>query len=232
MYAHGLATIALCEAYGLSKDPKLRGPAQNAVNYLLRAQHAAGGWRYGPGQPGDTSVTGWQSMALLSGKWAKLDVPEASLASVQNYLDGCVAGDEGYGYVGPSSTPNMSAVGLLCRQNLQKWDPQNERLIKGVENHIKPRDPNVKDMYYTYYATQVMHHFGGKAWQDWNRKMLESLLKDQDTSVTRMAGSWSSAGAGQAAAGGRIMQTSLCLMTLEVYYRHLPLSYRDGDEKR
>src|SRR5262249_22052403 len=28
MYAHGLATIAMCEAYGLTQDPALRRPAQ------------------------------------------------------------------------------------------------------------------------------------------------------------------------------------------------------------
>ncbi len=126
----------------------------------------------------------------------------------------------------------MSAVGLLCRQYLQSWGPQNLRMIKGVENHIKARGPNIKDMYYSYYATQVMHHFGGQSWKDWNEKMRESLLKDQDKSNGAMSGSWNATGAGHSAAGGRIMQTSLCLLTLEVYYRHLPLYYRDAGEKK
>ncbi len=69
MYSHGLATIAMCEAYGLSQDPNLRRPAQMAINYIVQAQHDGGGWRYSPGQAGDTSVVGWQVMALKSARW-------------------------------------------------------------------------------------------------------------------------------------------------------------------
>src|SRR5207244_1946905 len=47
MYAHGLATIAVCEAYGLTADPALRRPAQLALNYIARAPSPEGGWRYG-----------------------------------------------------------------------------------------------------------------------------------------------------------------------------------------
>ncbi len=41
MYGHGMASIALCEAYGMTEDPKLRGPAQKAIDYIVKAQHAA-----------------------------------------------------------------------------------------------------------------------------------------------------------------------------------------------
>src|SRR5205823_6085779 len=63
MYTHGIATIALCEAYGLTLDPDLKKPAQLALDFILAAQHSAGGWRYQPKTPGDTSVTGWQVQA-------------------------------------------------------------------------------------------------------------------------------------------------------------------------
>ena len=46
MYSHGLATIALCEAYGLSSDHNIGIAAQVAVNYIIAAQdqeNAAGG---------------------------------------------------------------------------------------------------------------------------------------------------------------------------------------------
>src|SRR5690606_23478450 len=60
MYSHGIATIALCEAFALSKDEKLRGPAQRAVAFIVSAQHqGSGGWRYEPNQDADTSVVGW-----------------------------------------------------------------------------------------------------------------------------------------------------------------------------
>ena len=63
--------------------------------------------------------------------------------------------------------------------------------------------------------------------------MREGLLKEQDNTGGAMAGSWTSAGGGQhLGVGGRMMQTSLCLLTLEVYYRHLPLYYRDAGDKK
>jgi len=167
MYSHGLATIAICEAYGLTQDPSLRRPAQMAVNYIVKAQHSGGGWRYAPGQAGDTSVVGWQVMALKSAQMSGLDVPDIAMRKAQRYLDSCCdTANEGYGYVGVSSTPTMSAVGLLCRQYLQAWGPQNLRLIKGIDNNIKTYPPGTtKNIYYFYYATQVMHHFGGGAWK-------------------------------------------------------------------
>jgi hypothetical protein len=225
MYAHGLASIAMCEAYGLSQDPALRRPAQMAVNFIVNAQHDRGGWRYSPGEAGDTSVVGWQVMALKSGQMAGLDVPEVTMKKAVRFLNEVGAADEGYGYTGPGSTPTLSAVGLLCRQYLQAWGPQNIRMIKGIDNHIKTHPPsaNYKNMYYYYYATQVMHHFGGSAWKEWNEKMRDLLVKQQDKD-----GSWSSDGESHGSAGGRLMKTSLALLTMEVYYRHLPLYYRDA----
>jgi hypothetical protein len=243
MYGHCLATIAMCEAYGLTQDPFLRRPAQMSVNYIVAAQHDGGGWRYSPGQAGDTSVTGWAVMALKSGKMSGLDVPELSFRKAINFMNSCNAPNEGYGYVPPergaaaAASPTMSAVGLLCRQYLQSWGPQNIKMINGVKNNIETAPPPdtgaPNNMYYYYYATQVMHHFGGKSWDRWNAKMRESLVRSQDKSNNPMLrGSWDPTGDSHSAVGGRLMQTSLCLLTLEVYYRHLPLYYREAGERK
>jgi hypothetical protein len=123
----------------------------------------------------------------------------------------------------------MTAVGLLCRQYLQSWGPQNLKLIKGINNHLKtnPPGPAQKNIYYLYYATQVMHHFGGSDWKSWNEAMRSYLVQSQEKAGPN-AGSWSSVGDAHGAAGGRLMMTSLSLLTLEVYYRHLPLYYREA----
>ena len=224
MYAHGLATIAVCEAYGLTKDPQLKQAAQAGINYIVFSQHAKGGWRYAAGQEGDTSVVGWQIMALKSGQLAYLDVPEATITKAVSFLEStCNPADEGYGYMGRGSTPTMSAVGLLCRQYIQFWGPNNPRMAKGIEKNIKTHPPaGDKNIYYYYYATQVMHHFGGPSWKNWNDKMRDQLVASQ-VKEGDLAGSWDSRGDHHGNAGGRLMQTSLSLLTLEVYYRHLPL---------
>jgi hypothetical protein len=120
MYTHGLATICMCEAYGLSHDPTLGKSAQAAINFICAAQNPTlGGWWYQglPDEKGDTSVVGWQIMALKSGIMAGLDVPTPALTGATKWLHGASHGKGGglFSYMpesGPS--PTMTAVGLLC----------------------------------------------------------------------------------------------------------------------
>lgn len=216
MYAHGLAARALCEGYARTSDKNLRRPAELALQYILRAQHEGGGWRYAPGQPGDTSVSGWQLAVLISARDAGLAIPVASLRKVGAYLDGVCTPDEGYGYVGPMASPSMSAVGLICRHRAQGWGPDNARFVQGVKTHVQERPPNLQNMYYTYFATLVMAQMGGETWKAWQTKLLDTVITDQDRTNGPMAGSWNSAGTTFGSAGGRLMQTSLCIMALEV----------------
>ena len=75
MYSHGVATTALCEEFALSGDHNVHDAAQGAVNFIVAAQNENdNGWRYNPGDPGDTSVTAWQIMALKSAQLAGLKV--------------------------------------------------------------------------------------------------------------------------------------------------------------
>jgi hypothetical protein len=159
-----------------------------------------------------------------------VDTPkERTFARATKWLDSCQTADGGgYGYIDAQATPTMTAVGLLCRQYLG-WGPRNPGLIAGV-NRLKQTLPgSMPSMYYHYYATQVMHHMGGEAWEFWNPKMRDKLIRDQDpgNKVEHQKGSWSPAGDLHGGAGGRMMSTSLALLTLEVYYRHLPLYRRD-----
>jgi hypothetical protein len=235
MYGHALATIAICEAFGLSQDPALRIPAQRAVNYLVTSQHTTGGWRYTPNVAGDMSVSGWVVMALKSAQMAGLDVPEITMRKAQYFVDSCNdPNTEGYGYTGRDTGLTRTAIGLLCRQYLQNWGPNNLHMIKGVDNYLKRTPPTstVKNIYYYYYATQVMHHFGGESWKVWNDPMRDRLVKTQEKSPPALDGSWSPVGDAHGGPGGRLMITSLSLLTLEVYYRHLPLYYRDAGERR
>ena len=82
MYAHGQATIVLCEALALTGDRQFFDPVQRAINYIELAQHRSGGWRYRPGQAGDTSVFGWMMMALQSARAAGMDVSILSLIHI------------------------------------------------------------------------------------------------------------------------------------------------------
>ncbi len=92
-------------------------------------------------------------------------------------------------------------------------------------------DTSGRNIYYWYYATQVMHNQPGPAWDAWNRKMRHTLIDTQCRSGGCAAGSWDP-NEPQVDAwgpdGGRLMMTSLSALTLEVYYRYLPLYKLDS----
>jgi hypothetical protein len=52
MYEHGIATLAICEAYQMLGSGELKDVCQMAVNFIVEAQFRDGGWDYHPGTPG------------------------------------------------------------------------------------------------------------------------------------------------------------------------------------
>jgi hypothetical protein len=231
MYSHGLAAIALCEAYAMTHDRQLMAPAQGTIAFISYAQDpVGGGWRYQPRQPGDTSVVGWQLMALKSGHMAYLQVPPNTVQGAIKFLN-TVQSDSGskYGYAEPGAGAATTAIGLLCRMYLG-WKKDEPALQRGAE-FISSRGPSPNDMYFNYYATQVMHHMGDEPWEKWNNVMRDQLVNSQVTSG-HMAGSWEVPGGGHAnEAGGRLYVTSMATMILEVYYRHMPIYAKEAAEE-
>ena len=223
-YTHAMATIALCELLAMTNDSRLMAPAEKAVDYLVKSQGDRGGWRYQPNGASDVSVTGWVVMALQSARMAGIEVPLETLENVGRFLDQAAVGyGDRYGYmVETVATKSMTAEGLLCRQYLG-WKQSDQRLISGaaylVDNPIKWRDPS---LYYWYYATQVLHHMEGRAWEEWNARLRVELPKRQ-ASVGAERGSWYHPDDRWTEVGGRLYSTCLCTYMLEVYYRHLPI---------
>jgi hypothetical protein len=239
-YGHSIATIALCEAYGLTADPQLKAPAQRAINCCCAWQGKNGGFRYTPRMDGDTSVSGWFIQALKSGQMCGLNIPKKTWDGINSYLDSVAGGKymEAYGYTGPGEGASaMTAVGLLCRE-YTGWGPRHLGLQRGLDLlQQQPPGPDGGDIYYFYYATQVVHHAGGTAWEAWNPRMRDLLIDQQDRGndpkTAHQKGSWSTKDGKLTGDGmGRLGITALSLLTLEVYYRYLPLYGRDlGTEK-
>ena len=223
MYSHGICAIVLSEAYAMTHDKELMLPAQMALNHIIYAQDpVGGGWRYSPRQPGDTSAVGWQLMALKSGHMAYLKVPQGTVVGASKFLDS-VQMESGakYGYTGPGPAPGTTAVGLLCRMYLG-WKKDNAALQRGVE-YLSQTGPSKGNMYYNYYATQIMRHWGGDEWDKWNKGMRDFLIAEQNKQGHK-EGSWFMDGGDHGAGvGGRIYCTAMATMILEVYYRHMPI---------
>lgn len=236
MYSQPIATIALCEAAGMTQDKPLANAAKAAVDFIVKAQGGNGSWGYTAGTEGDTSIVGWNVQALKSGRLAGLSVPDKAFKQAEAFLKSVASDSEAsYGYRGPGATHTLSAVGLLCRQYLG-WAQRNPSLARGVRNLVDKFPPQKNDfnMYYYYYASQVVHFFDGDDWHvKWNPVMRDMLLTLQVTEKSPNPkaadiGSWPKDNHFIGSECGKLGTTALAVLTLEVYYRHLPLYKRDS----
>jgi hypothetical protein len=229
MYCHGIGTFALSEAWGMSGDEALREPLRRALAYSIAAQDpGTGGWRYRPGDPGDTSQLGWQYMALKSAELAGMPMPETTRNGIIKFLSSVSGGKQG-GLA--SYRPNeqytrpMTAEAIACWQflGMRRDHPAGREAGDFLLDELPGQGtPNV---YYWYYATLTMYQLGGIHWSRWNEALRTTLVSTQRTDGP-LAGSWDpdSMWGGY---GGRIFSTALSTLCLEIYYRFLPL-YREA----
>jgi hypothetical protein len=231
------ATIALCEDCDMTGDDSVRQAAVRAVDYIVMAQNkTTGGWRYTPGDSGDTSVLGWQVMALKSAVMAGCLMARDDgrnglpFDGAGKWLDSVQSGPNNSRYcyqpgTGPANT--MTAVGLLSRQYLEvrSDSPMMADGVKYLMDHMPGEDfRHASNMYYVYHATQVLHNMNNREWDTWNRRVRDLLVKSQNCDNGSCAnGSWDPAGDQWGHSGGRLMMTSLATLTLETYFRYLPL---------
>ena len=120
---------------------------------------------------------------------------------------------------------------MLCTQYFG-IDPKDPAMIEGKAYLLEnlPDDQVMRNSYYWYYATLAMHNFGGPEWDAWNRKMRRVLIQSQEKQGCA-TGSWDPLEPtfdiwGEK--GGRLMTTAFNCLTLEVYYRYLPIFQTDS----
>ena len=236
MYGHGIASIALCEAYAMTGDESLATPAQLCLNFISYAQNPdGGGWQYSPRVGGDTSVVGWQLMALKSGAMGGLEINPITLRKAAFFLDSVQMNDGAfYGYDKPDASIDgrlaTSACGLLCRMYMG-WPKAHPAIIEGTD-YLNQKGPNPSNVYYNYYATQVMKQMGDDKWASWNSRMRDQVVQSQ-VKEGHAEGSWtfSDPSAGNPSeAGGRLYLTAMNTMILEVYYRYMPVYAEQTEE--
>lgn len=220
MYAHAIATIAISEALTMTGDTGLVDAVELARKYIETAQHKAGGWRYDPGEIGDMTVTGWQLMALKSCELSGFPTGKITYQLAEDYVDSLSSTSGCYGYQAPGENPTTTSVGVLSKMYLGA-ELNHDGLEMGTR-FLADHGPSNHDVYFNYYATQVLHHRHDPDWPAWNKKMRDYLVNTQDQSGTHRGGSWYFVDPhGQV--GGRLYTTAMSVMILEVYYRYLPL---------
>jgi hypothetical protein len=238
-YAHGIATYALAEAYGMTQIPLLAEPLENGVATILAGQQPGGGfdYQYKKGARWDTSVTGWQMQAMIAAylAGASNEGLAPAIRKTSAFLKDTAFENGRFGYTqrgkesGSRSMTGIATVGLqlagdgkspvavagsqsVVSDKLNSWHEASSNWGEVASRHL----------YGWYYDTQaVYHHSHGKgpAWEPWNRVFQAVLVAEQNPE-----GYWTHSerhGMGGETLGGKVLATTLCCLQLEVYYRHL-----------
>jgi len=232
IYNHAICTLAMSEASGMTQNERFKASAEKGVAYSLKVQHTDGGWGYVRESLNtylsDVSVTGWQAMALKSAELAGIAVPKTAWSNLMNYIEQTSdeQGMSGYAAANQFVTPmNRStiAVGMVCRQFApERPDPAKLAAIAGYLAEHAPSSKHEGFFYYAYYGSLGLYQYGGPKWEAWNSRAREMLVHAQCRQGCA-AGSWDPGLLRWASWAGRIYSTSLSALTLEVYYRYLPI---------
>ena len=226
MYCHGIATLAISEAYILTGDKRIRPHLDGAIHFTLKSQHPrTGGWRYKPGDTGDTSQFGWQLMSLISARSAGIQIPEHAWQGANRFHQQVSLGKHGglacYNPIRKVPSHTMTAEALMCRIFLQGSANQAaiEEAANDVSHHGLGQAPT--NLYYLYYATLALHQLQDHRWTAWNQAVSKKLVSSQCTTPGKLKGSWN-ADSRWGRTGGRVYSTALATLCLESYYRYLP----------
>ncbi|MBQ0033134.1 MAG: terpene cyclase/mutase family protein [bacterium] len=196
-YATLIATYALCEAYGMTRNPNTKIVAMQTLQRIVDNQSPTGGWDYGMNKTStrdDMSYAGWALQALKAGKMAGLHpdgldecIKKAiKCLKTRNFRGG------GFNYTAGGGPTGLTATGCLAMQLLGYM---NENEVKTALDTMRPWLPSFEGnkgkkltealpagnpQYYCYYASQCKYQAGMcqgatpanvKSWQDWNLAM-------------------------------------------------------------
>ena len=249
-YGYLICTYALCEAYGMTKNPNAKQAALSALDRIVKNQSPTGGWDYNMKKTStrdDMSFEGWALQAVKAGKMAGLHpdgldecIKKAiKCLKTRNFKNG------GFNYCAGGAPTGLTATGCLCMQLLGYGDQQEVNAALDMMRGWLPvfeakggltaggPTPGTNPQYYCYYAAQCKYQAGMcqgatpanvKSWQDWNLAMKQvypKTMKDAGT-IDGIDGKPKACGFWDQGYNNPTMGTCLCALQLMVYYRYLP----------
>jgi len=251
-YATLICTYALCEAYGMTKNPNTKDVAMKTLQRIVSNQSATGGWDYGINKEStrdDMSFAGWALQALKAGKMAGLhpDGLDECIKKAIRCLKTRNFKGVGFNYTAGGGATGLTATGCLAMQllgymnevevktsldTMRGWLPAFEG--KGA---LVPGGPipggHGGCQYYCYYAAQCKYQAGMcagatpanvKSWQEWNVEMKKVYPSTITDAGTIMGidGKEKACGYWKQGYNNPTMGTCLVALQLMVYYRYLP----------
>ena len=246
-YQHALATLAFCEAYGMTGHPAYRDIATRGLAILEDMRAPYGAWRYEYPSKGksDTSVTSWAIQAYFVAEQFGLPFEREGYLGALEWVDSVT--DEGSGRVGyigperggPSSRLKetdhfyrdfgeaMTGAGLSMRR-MMRWGDDSVSPIEEMHAELILRRPLsfdefAEDSYYAYFGTLAEGLLASSKYPrnplpKWRAQAIESILKRQEVSG-QDAGSWNPTGAWGVYAG-RVYATCMYTLAIENQWRY------------
>jgi hypothetical protein len=182
MYNHGIASIALAELYGQTRDPKLKQKLDMAIKLIVNCQNAQGGWRYRPAiVDGDISVTVLQLVAARAALNSGIEVPQSTIDKGVMYVKSCYhPSSGGFTYQAHGNPPGFArtAAAIYSLQVCGKYD---EKEVKTGCDYLQKKPLTKNGEWFTYgnfYAAPAMYMIGGDTWKTWYDKMKTALITD------------------------------------------------------
>jgi len=220
MYCHGMAALALTQAYGMAGDEDVKKVTKRAIDLIIKTQNHEGGWRYDPAPTdADISVTIMEVMALRGAKDAGLHVPDKTIDDAIKYVNRCFDKRTGGYKYQPFSTGAgyaRTAAGVCVLQLCGKYDADD---IKTAAEYLeKTGDDRGHYWYGHYYACHAYNQIGGKMWEDYYQRMRDRLLAPGYQKAT---GEWYDTS--KEAAYGPAYQTAIAVLILSVPTHYLPI---------
>lgn len=238
LYEHAVATLALAEAYRLTKMPALETPLRRAIAVVEATRNRDAAWRYelAPKGDNDTSLTNWMARALVSASDAAIKVDPAGLRGALSWVESMTEPEYGRtGYQQKGGPPArlqeclntfpadkseaLTAAGLLVRLAAGRTAENDPMVAKGAALlATKPprwdlHDGSI-DLYYWMHGAEAMRRLGGAPHVAWSKALAAALLKGQVAAEKSCArGSWDAVDPWSPAAG-RVYTTSAALIAL------------------
>ncbi|MDB5174046.1 MAG: Prenyltransferase and squalene oxidase repeat, partial [Phycisphaerales bacterium] len=127
----------------------------------------------------------------------------------------------------PASPPTATMTAQVVFTRMLLGQELNEAEMREAVDFLRqqPPDPNNADIYYWYYASLSMQQMQSPAWKAWNERTRDLLVRMQHKDGAH-AGYWDT-NVRRGDRGGRVFTTSIATLTLEVYYRYMPMKGAD-----
>src|ERR1041385_4452720 len=149
MYGHGIASIALAEAYGQTKDPRIKPKVESVIRLIVNCQNDQGGWRYAPRvSDADLSVTVLQVVALRAAKNAGLDVPQVTIDNAVRYVKHCYHPESGGFTYQPGRDPGFARTAAAI-YSLQVCGLYDDPMVKQGSDYLM-KNYQRNDQWFTY----------------------------------------------------------------------------------